>query len=150
MNASRGRSIRWWLANPQAPATSRRKAKYYLAVIRSASLIAFSIVTYYLPMRQAFWNSTDEGEMLYWTNTTPLSEIMAQGQRFEARPLEMLGVEIAQVFSPDSIDGFLWLAFMLRLASALLICGLVQELLGGQRIAMLAALMFMVNPSEPW
>ena len=88
--------------------------------------------------------------MLYLTNSQPFSAIMAQSDRYEARPLEMLGVELAQIFSPDSIDGFLWLALLLRFTSAILLHGILCELFKNRTLALIACLLFIVNPSESW
>src|SRR5262249_48811853 len=44
----------------------------------------------------------------------------------------------------------LWLAFMFRCASALLLYGIVRVIFKSDPLALLAALLFMVNPAEPW
>lgn len=134
----------------KVPESVGRIARSYRALALSVLLLAFTILTFYLPMRKSFWNSSDEGEMLYLTNSQPFTTVVALSNKFEARPLEMLGVELAQVLSPNAIDGFLWLAFMLRFASALFLYGIVCELFSSRRLALIASLLFIVNPSEPW
>src|SRR5258708_29410154 len=44
---------------------------------------------------------SDDVDMLYITETMPLSQLMAQSDRWEARPLEMFGVALARKFTGE-------------------------------------------------
>ncbi len=144
-----------WLRRPikfpiQKRTAIRDRPNFIGTLLTSTLLLIFAVPAFYVPMQKSFWNGTDDVDMLYITETMPLSQLMAQSDRWEARPLEMFGVALARKFTDESVDSFLWLAFMLRCASALLLYGIVRCLLKTRSLALLAALLFMVNPGEPW
>ncbi|HVO71813.1 MAG TPA: hypothetical protein VMT24_17315, partial [Aggregatilineaceae bacterium] len=145
-----------WLRRNRQPArtadarlpTRRRKFGYGLG--SPVLLTLFAVLAFYQPMKRAFWNSTDEAEMLYTVNRRPLSEALTFSDGWEARPLEMFGVALAQTFSPEALDGFVWIAFLFHSATAVFLYGIVHELFHARELALVGTLLYLVNPSEPW
>lgn len=114
----------------------------------SVTLLICVIAGFYTPMRDQFWMGGDEPHVLQdgidgW-------HVMERYDGMYSRPLTPLGSIVAVQFTPNSVKSFLWLAFVLRFLSAALIFGIVVLLRPKfQLIAVAAAFLFIINPSEP-
>lgn len=117
-------------------------------ITASALLLVCAIAGFYRPMQDQFWLGGDEIRVLEdaargWPSVPLFDE--AQG-----RPLTPLAAIVAGKLTPQSVDGFLWVAFALRFLSAALVYGIVRLLLPHQDLLALAAgALYVVNPSEP-
>ena len=101
----------------------------------------------FFPAIPAFWIGWDEG-MLLMLGGKPIWQTFFDTTA--GRPLPTLGAQIALIFSPDSVYGFLWLSAALRLATAVLTYGIVRNFFPRSRVLPLtAAVLFIANPSEP-
>lgn len=114
----------------------------------SVLLLACAIAGFYRPMQDQFWLGGDEIRVLEdaargWPSI-PLFD-KAQG-----RPLTPLAAIMVGKLTPQSVEGFLWAALALRFLSAALIYGIVRQLLPRYNpLALAAAALYIVNPSEP-
>jgi hypothetical protein len=133
----------------QQPTDLRHPWRDSIGYLGAAAVILaiFATFAFYLPMRYAFWDGYDDPGVLtnhLWTDYWNIAD------QIYNRPFSLIGQTIALSFSPDSIDGFFWLAVTLRLGTGLALYGIVQQLLPRSRVvALIAALLFVINPSEP-
>lgn len=114
----------------------------------SALLLACAVIGFYRPMQGQFWLGGDEIRVLEdaargWPSI-PLFD------KLQGRPLTPLAAIVAGRLTPESVDGFLWVALALRFLSSALVYGIVRLLLPRQGLLALAAgALYIVNPSEP-
>jgi hypothetical protein len=113
-------------------------------ILLALTLLAFTIVAFYIPMTQHWWSGTDEGF------TAGINTIWLEAwEQIHARPLAGLPYYIALKLTPGSFVGYIWVIVFLRFVSALLVYGITWELFKPNRLlAVLAALLFVCNPSE--
>jgi hypothetical protein len=108
-------------------------------------LSLLSIVAFFLPLTYGFWQGYDDPLML----STARLDWMFYDQMYN-RPFVPLGPLIGLRLSPDTIDGFVWLAVLLRIATAVALYAILRQFDRLPKyIPLLAALLFIVNPSEP-
>ena len=107
-------------------------------------MLAFTVAAFYLPMREFFWSGTDTSYMLgirgpWWDHWD-----LTQG-----RPLQSLPPYLALRLTPGSLGGFFVVIVALRFLISLLIYHLTALLLPGARwVGLVAAVLYVVNPSE--
>jgi hypothetical protein len=113
----------------------------------SLFLLICTVVTFYIPMRDQFWAGGDEPFVLQ-QGQEPIWSTKFD-QRF-GRPFVPLGAIVATHLSPNRVDGFLWLAFILRYLTGITLYSLLRLLFPEWRaFALTAAVLFVANPSEP-
>jgi hypothetical protein len=126
-----------------------RKGIFLSSLALAGLILAFTVVTFYIPMLRRFWTGMDEG---YWVSQVQQPLWSDFFDNYANRPMVNLGVQIAYALSPKSVDGYLWLAFILRFGTALFTAGSILEMLPRSKetkaVALLAALLFIANPSE--
>lgn len=108
-------------------------------------LLAFTIVTFYTPMKQHFWGGGDEHGALIddslWSDVSDLGF---------GRPLLKSAPFIAITIVPGRVDGFLWLTVLLVYLNGILLFGILRQFYGEtQGVALAAALLLIASPAEP-
>jgi hypothetical protein len=124
----------------------RRQGSAVRAVGICMVILLCTIGGFYLPMRSQFWMGGDEIHVLQ-DGIEGWSAI----HRYDStnnRPFTPLASILAAQLA-DTIDGYLWVALASRYLTAIFIFGLVRLLVGEDRLALVAAVLFVVNPSEP-
>jgi hypothetical protein len=125
------------------------KISFFHSLGLAALIFAVAVTAFYIPMIQRFWVGMDEG---FWISQTQQPLWSDFFDSFANRPMVNLGVQLANAFSPQSVDGYLWMAFILRLCTGLFTAGAVLELLPRAKetkaVALVAAILFIANPSE--
>ncbi len=116
-------------------------------LLATGLLFAFAMTAFFLPLRLHFWGGYDEVNSL----ADKWAVIWSDAQDTKAgRPLLGMQSFIASVLTPNRIEGVLYVAIGLCFVNALLLMGIIRRLLpGGVLIGMAAAVLFVVNRSEP-
>jgi hypothetical protein len=115
--------------------------------VSTALLFLFVVAAFYLPMRLHFWGGYDDFASLQDNWAVVWSDDL---DRLFGRPLIGLQVLVAGILTPDRIEGVLYVASGLCFLNALLLMGIIRRLLpGGTLLALGAAILFVVNRSEP-
>lgn len=109
-------------------------------------LLVTTVIGFYVPMRTQFWLGGDEIHVLNY-GTEGWSAIARYDSEY-GRPLTPLGSIIAISITPDSIHGYLWIAFLLRFFTAVAVYGVMTLIIPNPALGLSAALLFIVNPSE--
>jgi hypothetical protein len=114
----------------------------FLAVL----LAGLALVNFYYPLRRHFWGGGDEHIMF----TPVASAFWSTGMdQFAGRPMTLLQVGLARLLTPDRIEGFLIVAFLLCVGNALLLAGILTRLFPEDRvIPVLGAVLFVINPCD--
>jgi hypothetical protein len=116
-------------------------------LLSTGFLFAFVTTAFYLPMRLHFWGGYDDFMSLLDDSAVIWNDSWDMGL---GRPL--LGIQsfIANVLTPDQIEGELYVAVGLCFLNALVLIGIIRCVLPeGAVIAMVAAVLFVVNRAEP-
>jgi hypothetical protein len=136
------------LPMPRMTITKSHKSSGFFQTLGLALIFfGFSLAMFFVPMSRAFWHGADDAPLLVQNTPIALWEYDA-GQN---RPLAPAVGVLAEILTPGHIDSLLWLAFFLRLCTAAVISALVREIIGksARSVAILAAILFMIDPSEP-
>jgi hypothetical protein len=128
------------------PAFKRRRSSAVRAVGICMVILLCAIGGFYLPMRSQFWMGGDEIHVLQdgiegWS-------AIPRYDSTNNRPFTPLASILAAQLA-DTIDGYLWVALASRYLTALFLFGLTRALVGEDGLALVAAVLFVVNPSEP-
>jgi hypothetical protein len=116
-------------------------------LLAAALLLAFVVAAFFFPLRLHFWGGYDEVASLRHDWVAIWSDKL---DTFLGRPLLGMPTFIAAHLTPDRIEGVLYVALGLCFLNALLLLSIIGRLLpGGVLIGMAAAVLFVVNRSEP-
>ncbi|MBC7870551.1 MAG: hypothetical protein H7Y09_06900 [Chitinophagaceae bacterium] len=108
-------------------------------------LIIFTVVAFYIPMRQHYWIGMDEPVLIdaqhhFWYDYY---------DTLASRPFSALSSFVSGKLTPNSLEGYLLFSFVSRFMVGLMIysvLGLVLPRSNG--LPLIAAVLFIVNPSE--
>jgi hypothetical protein len=126
--------------------TERRKGGAVRSVGICMVILLCTIGGFYLPMRSQFWMGGDEIYVLQ--NGIEGWSAIPRFDSMNNRPFTPLASILAAQLT-DTIDGYLWVALASRYLTALFLFGLTRVLVGEDGLALVAAVLFVVNPSEP-
>src|SRR5258706_6239508 len=128
---------------------NRKRIDFGRTVAIALLLVLFTQLAFYLPLQKSFWRGYDDtstiisGDQpdLWWT-------VWDAGYN---RPFAFIQAFIALVLSPNTIDGFLWLAIVTHFAKGVLLYGILHELLPRTKlIPLIAAILLIVSPADGW
>lgn len=109
-----------------------------------SGLLALTIISFYVPMRQHFWVGMDE--IFELTNGSPWSALW---DNFANRPLAMTMSFIGTSLTPSHVDGVLWAVLAAHWLTGILLYGIIKILLPrAELLALISSALFIVNPSE--
>lgn len=122
------------------------KSRSFIALLAIVvGLIIFTVVAFYIPMRQHYWIGMDEPVLIdaqhhFWYDYY---------DQLASRPLSALSAFISAKFTPNSLEGYLLFSFVSRLGVGLMIYAVLGLVLPrGNGLPLIAAVLFIVNPSE--
>ena len=110
------------------------------------TFVGLAIVNFYLPARQHFWGGGDEHVVF-----TPWAD-SAFSHRMDlmvGRPLEEIQVWMAELMTPDRMEGFLLLATGAMLLNALLVSAILSQFFRDDwLVPLLGGALYLVNPCD--
>jgi hypothetical protein len=130
----------------QSPTTTPPKSLLTTTLIVSLGLFLFCWLAYGLPMRRYFWIGMDEAsfftDQAFWL---PFYDQIA------SRPLAGMEFFLAfRVLTPNNLEGLLWMTFIQHFLTAVLLYRIMCILLPRLSVlALVAAVLYIVNPAEP-
>jgi len=135
-------------APDKLPEIQRNKTTYGIGhdLFLSSLLFLFTLVGFFIPLRKSFWHGFDDPMTL----TQGALFGFSYYDTFICRPLNFVQANIANLISPNSIDGYLVLAICFHFLSSLLLYSLLRNAIPGlSPVPIVASILLAVNPSEP-